>query len=98
MSDVKKAEAPKHFQGTPLYKKILTSKWFQLLVICALLCVGIYMINSGFATRGNIRNLMRGSVVPGIMLVAVGPLLAGGGIDLAAAGQATLGGLVLQMF
>ena len=69
----------------------LRVKWFQLFLIALVLGIIVYIINDGFLSRGNIRNLMRGMVVPGLMIVAVGPLLAGGGIDLAAAGQATLG-------
>ena len=73
-----------------MVRKLLRTKWFQLLFISVIVVVAVYNVDHGFLSRGNVRNILRGMVVPGIMMVAVGPLLAGGGIDLAAASQATL--------
>ena len=77
-----------------LIGRLIHAKWFQLLVIAILLIFIINFFNAAFLSRGNVRNLMRGMVVPGLMMVAVGPLLAGGGIDLAASANATLGSMV----
>ena len=74
--------------------KLLHARWFQLMILCIVLGFIVYMINNNFTARLNIFTLMRGLVVPGIMIVAVGPLLAGGGIDLAASAEATLGSLI----
>ena len=72
----------------------LRSRCFQLIVLCIALGIVIYLISPNFLARGNISNIMRGLVVSGIMIVAVGPLLAGGGIDLAASAEATLGSIL----
>jgi len=73
---------------------MIHAKWFQLLIILILVCAAIYIVNPNFISRVNIRSILRGTVVPGIMLAAVGPLLAGGGIDLAVSTQATLAAIL----
>ena len=83
---------------TPWYIKLIHAKWFQLLVILLVVSLAVFLINENFASRVNIRGLMRGAIVPGILIVAVGPLLAGGGIDLATSTQATFAAIVFVKF
>jgi ribose/xylose/arabinose/galactoside ABC-type transport system permease subunit len=75
--------------------RLLRSNGFALAVIVVVLGIIIYMINSNFLTGGNMRgSIFLPMVVPGIMLVAVGPLLIGGGIDLASAAQASFASVI----
>jgi ribose transport system permease protein len=77
-----------------LGKKLLHSKFFGLLLFTIVLVIIITLIKSSFLSRGNIRQLFITMTIPGIMLVSVAPLLISGGIDLAAASEATLGSMV----
>ena len=77
-----------------IVSKAVRSRWVQLLVVCLFFALIIYFIDDGFIARGNVRNVLRGLIVPGLMIIAVGPLLAGGGIDLAASAEATLCSLI----
>ena len=85
-------------------ERMIRSNGFYLLImtIVIALCVTIF-ISPNFLTDGNIRGgIFVPMVVSGIMIVAVGPLLIGGGIDLSCAAQAALASVVfaklLEMF
>lgn len=77
-------------------KRILQSKMFMFLVITAALVgvICLILMNFNFLKFGNVRAILKNMCVSGIMLVAVLPLLMGGGIDLSSAQQAGLGALV----
>lgn len=77
-----------------LGKKLLHSKFFGLLLFTVVLALLIFLIEDKFASKGNIRQILIGMCVPGIMLASVGPLLIAGQIDLAAGAEAALGSLI----
>ena len=78
-----------HSPAVLFFKRLLRTNGFALAVIVVVLSVAIYFINSNFLSVGNLRgSIFVPLVVPGILLVAVGPLLIGGGIDLSTAAQA----------
>ena len=88
-------EKKKQSPAVAFLLRVARSKAFALAIIVIVLGIIIYMINSNFLTRGNLRgSVFVPMVVPGIMLVAVGPLLIGGGIDLSCAAQASFASVI----
>jgi len=76
-------------------KRLVRQNPFALTIITLILAVIIYFINSNFITTANLRGgIFIPMVVPGVMIVAVAPLLIGGGIDLSCAAQAAFASVV----
>ena len=75
-------------------KRILASKAFMLAALTIVVGAVIYIINHNLLTSSTIRSLFIDFCVPGVMLVAIPPLLISGSIDLSAAQQAGFGALV----
>ena len=75
--------------------RALRSKAFALSIIVIVLSVITYNINSNFiSSRNLLGSIFVPMVVPGMMIVAVGPLLIGGSIDLSSAAQAALASVI----
>ena len=75
--------------------RLVRSKGFALAIIVIVLAVVTYNVNENFISRINLRGtIFVPMVLPGIMLVAVGPLLMGGGIDLSCAAQAAMASVI----
>ena len=75
--------------------RLLHSNGFYLTIIVIVLVIGIYSINPKFlSSRNLLGSIFVPMVVPGIMIVAVGPLLIGGGIDLSCAAQAAFASVI----
>jgi ribose transport system permease protein len=67
----------------------IRSNGFALAIITIILGLATFLLNGNFLSSMNLRgSILIPMIVPGIMLVAVGPLLIGGGIDLSCAAQA----------
>ena len=77
-----------------IIRRIFGSKAFMLAVLTIVVGFVIYMINHNMLARGAIRSILIDFCVPGVMLVAIPPLLMCGSIDLSAAQQAGLGSLI----
>ena len=77
-----------------IFKRVFGSKVFMLLILTIAAGVIIYSLNHNLIARGSLRSIFIDFCVPGVMLVAVPPLLMSGAIDLSAAQQAGLGSLV----
>jgi len=75
-------------------RKIVGSKAFMLLILTIVVGGIIYIFNDNFLASGTIRSILIDFCVPGVMLVAVPPLLISGGIDLSSGQQAGIGALV----
>ena len=75
--------------------RLVRTNGFALAIIVIILVIIIYSINSNFLSSGNLLgSIFVPMVVPGIMLVAVGPLLIGGAIDLSCAAQAAFASVI----
>lgn len=75
-------------------RRFLHSKTAGLLILTVVLAVVFTIIEPSFVTAGNLRQLMVNLTVPGFMLIAVGPLLISGNMDLAAGAEAALGAMI----
>ena len=75
--------------------RLVRTKGFALAVIVIVLGIIIYFINPNFiSSRNLLGSIFVPMVVPGILLVAVGPLLIGGSIDLSCAAQAAFASVI----
>lgn len=81
-----------------MIRKFLHSKSAGFLLLTIVLIVVFTIIEPTFLTAGNIRQLMVNLTVPGLMLIAVGPLLISGNMDLAAGAEAALGAMIFAKF
>ena len=88
-------EKTKKSQKTSFLRRLVRQNGFALAVIIVVLGVIIFFINSNFIATANLRGgIFIPMVVPGVMIVAVAPLLIGGGIDLSCAAQAAFASVV----
>ena len=88
-------EKNKQSQVKLFLSRMVRQNPFALAVITIILSIIIYFINNNFLATANLRGgIFIPMVVPGVMLVAVGPLLIGGGIDLSCAAQAAFASVV----